>query len=236
MMPRSAGTTLVICAAAVWTAAAGAIDIQVTFNNGMSETYTVDGDDRTLDLIPIFEAAAARWEEFYLDAYTVQISYWWEDVPDPIARNFTDDGVGLITATIRINTIPSWWFDPTPFDDSEFSPMQPYLFRDLPGSEQNEAFRTGHSRAQWPDSKHNAIPPLLSQAVDLVPWHRSAPHIRWGNEREFVYLAGHMMQAAHDLGVTIRWGGDWDRDEDLYDRNVPFDLGHFERVRMGVGL
>ena len=93
---------------------------------------------------------------------------------------------------------------------------------------QEEAYRTGNSNARWPESKHNAIPPGLSLAVDLAPWHKGKPHIRWENEREFVFLAGQMAQAAHELGVRIRWGGDWDRDNDLYDINKPFDLGHYE--------
>lgn len=95
---------------------------------------------------------------------------------------------------------------------------------------QEEAFRTGHSTKRWPDSKHNAEPPNLSNAVDIAPWHAEKPHIRWNAEREFVYLAGRMMQAASMLGVRLRWGGDWDMDQDLYDKNLPFDLGHFERV------
>lgn len=93
---------------------------------------------------------------------------------------------------------------------------------------QEEAFRTGMSNARWPESLHNAIPPAPSKAVDIAPWHKEKPHIRWDNEREFVKLAGHMMQAAHALGVGFRWGGNWDKDADLYDRNRPFDLGHFE--------
>jgi len=97
--------------------------------------------------------------------------------------------------------------------------------------EQNEAYRTGRSKLMWPDSKHN-VPgaPYLSKAVDIAPWHHALPHIRWKAEREFVYLAGHMMQAAGLMGVGLRWGADWDQDHDLYDRNVPFDLVHFELI------
>jgi hypothetical protein len=73
-------------------------------------------------------------------------------------------------------------------------------------------------------------PPELSRAVDIAPWFSVKPHIRWDHEREFVYLAGHMMMAAAALGVDLRWGGDWDSDQDLYDSNKPFDLGHFEVV------
>ena len=67
-----------------------------------------------------------------------------------------------------------------------------------------------------------------SRAVDIAPWNPVPPHIRWNNEREFVFLAGRMVQAARSIGVKLRWGGDWDMDNDLYDLNKPFDLGHFE--------
>jgi peptidoglycan L-alanyl-D-glutamate endopeptidase CwlK len=94
---------------------------------------------------------------------------------------------------------------------------------------QNEAFSIGMSNARWLESNHNSIPPALSEAVDIAPWHATKPHIRWDADLEFAYLAGHMMQAAAALGVKLRCGGDWDKDHDLYDRNRPFDLGHFER-------
>jgi len=94
---------------------------------------------------------------------------------------------------------------------------------------QNEAFALGFSNARWLESPHNAEPPALSEAVDIAPWHVVKPHIRWKADREFILLAGHMMQAAAALGIKLRWGGDWDRDHDLYDLNRPFDLGHFER-------
>jgi hypothetical protein len=87
----------------------------------------------------------------------------------------------------------------------------------------------------WPDSMHNHRFALIeggftpeSHAIDIAPWHSVKPHIRWDNEREFVFLAGCMIQAARSTGVTLRWGGDWDMDMDLYDSNKPFDLGHFE--------
>jgi len=95
---------------------------------------------------------------------------------------------------------------------------------------QNRAFEGGFSTKRWPESKHNAVPPGLSDAIDIAPWHTIKPHIRWDATNEFIYLAGHMMQAAAALGVKLRWGGDWDQDRDLYDINKPFDLGHFERV------
>jgi len=97
-------------------------------------------------------------------------------------------------------------------------------------AEQTRAFEEGFSTKPWPESKHNAVPPGLSDAVDIAPWHTTKPHIRWDATNEFIYLAGHMMQTAAMLGIQLRWGGDWDRDHDLYDINKPFDLGHFERI------
>ncbi len=96
---------------------------------------------------------------------------------------------------------------------------------------QNTAFDLGYSFVRWPNSEHNTEPPELSNAVDIVPWYKVAPHIRWDCPEEFIYLAGHMMQAAAMLDIKIRWGGDWDRDHDLHDINKPFDLGHFERIK-----
>jgi peptidoglycan L-alanyl-D-glutamate endopeptidase CwlK len=114
-----------------------------------------------------------------------------------------------------------------------FEVIQHYDFKVLCGvrgeAEQTAAFNSGHSTKRWPESKHNATPPGLSDAVDIAPWYFVAPHIRWNAERDFIYLAGHMMQAAFALGIRLRWGGDWDQDHDLYDTNKPFDLGHFER-------
>jgi len=94
---------------------------------------------------------------------------------------------------------------------------------------QNRAYHEGFSTKLWPDSKHNNEDPEgLSSAVDIAPWYSDKPHIRWDQELEFAYLAGHMMQAAADLGIKLRWGGDWNSNDDLHDRNIPFDLGHFE--------
>jgi hypothetical protein len=104
--------------------------------------------------------------------------------------------------------------------------------------EQTEAFDTGRSKLRWLESKHNHQIEAAeydpspfepnSLAVDVAPWHPASPHIRWQNVREFVLLAGRMLQAARSIGCELRWGGDWDMDDDLYDHNEPFDLVHLE--------
>lgn len=100
--------------------------------------------------------------------------------------------------------------------------------------QQNDCYARGTSKLRFPYSQHNfriqtedGLFPS-SHAIDYVPWHNDKPHIRWEAELEFVQLSGRFLQAADFLGLSVRYGGDWDMDDDLYDRNVPFDLGHLE--------
>ena len=68
-------------------------------------------------------------------------------------------------------------------------------------------------------SKHNHDPSL---AIDIVPYP-----IDWTDLDRIRYFAGYVMGMAAALGIRIRWGGDWDCDNQL--RNNSFnDLAHFE--------
>lgn len=51
--------------------------------------------------------------------------------------------------------------------------------------------------------------------------------INWKDTRRFFYLGGYIRATALAMGVTIRWGGDWDSDTDENDQTF-FDLVHFE--------
>jgi len=84
---------------------------------------------------------------------------------------------------------------------------------------QNQAYVEGYSTIQWPYSKHNKLPSL---AIDLAPFP-----IDWKNTKRFYYFAGIVMGAAKQMNLPIRWGGDWDMDNDLDDSNF-LDLVHFE--------
>jgi len=86
---------------------------------------------------------------------------------------------------------------------------------------QNEAFHTGRSKVQFPDSKHNSIP---SNAVDAAPYP-----IDWKDKDRFYHFAGFVLGVAKILGIEIRWGGDWDGDTDLHDQTF-YDLVHFELI------
>jgi len=87
------------------------------------------------------------------------------------------------------------------------------------GKRQDELFRQGKSKLKAGQSKHNQSP---SMAVDIAPWP-----IAWENTERFYLLAGFMFQAAADLGIRIRWGGDWDSDWVHSDQSF-MDLPHFE--------
>ena len=43
-------------------------------------------------------------------------------------------------------------------------------------------------------------------------------------------MAGLVLGIAAVFGIKIRWGGDWDSDNDLNDQKF-MDLAHFEEIR-----
>jgi len=88
---------------------------------------------------------------------------------------------------------------------------------------QNTLYEQGKSKLQWPESKHNVEDPDgLARAIDIAPYP-----INWEHKDEFILLGGIMIALAHEMGITLRWGGDWDGDNDLYDQDFD-DLVHFE--------
>lgn len=88
---------------------------------------------------------------------------------------------------------------------------------------QNRLYEQGKSKVKWPNSKHNVEDPDdLSKAFDLAPYP-----IDWEDERRFRILGGVVKAVAHEMGINIRWGGDWDGDMDLDDQTFN-DLVHFE--------
>ncbi len=73
--------------------------------------------------------------------------------------------------------------------------------------EQDKAFREGKSRARYPASRHNATP---SQAVDIAPWP-----INWKDTERFARLAGYVQRCAQELGIAIKWGGEFTSLKDM---------------------
>lgn len=91
--------------------------------------------------------------------------------------------------------------------------------------EQRENVRKGVSKTM--DSKHLPQENGLSHAVDLWPWVNG--EIPWNELSVFRRVADAMLQAARELDVELRWGGDWDRDGDSSDHDF-LDGPHFELV------
>lgn len=94
--------------------------------------------------------------------------------------------------------------------------------------DQEKAVAEGKSTKRYPYSPHNAVP---SYAADVVPWFSNPPHIRWEDKNKFYEFGGFVQGIATMLNIHIRWGGNWDGDDELHDQSF-FDLAHFEIVRL----
>lgn len=79
-------------------------------------------------------------------------------------------------------------------------------------------------------SKHQHSP---SAAIDIAPYP-----VRWGSINSahrvkeignFYRLAGIVLAGAKEMGIPLRWGGDWNMNGDIYDQEFD-DLVHFELV------
>ena len=88
--------------------------------------------------------------------------------------------------------------------------------------EQDKAFRSGRSKLKFPESKHNQTPSL---AIDVVPFP-----IDWNDTKRFVALYGIIRGIAHMMDIKIRWGGNWDMDDEIITDQNFNDLPHFELV------
>jgi len=95
--------------------------------------------------------------------------------------------------------------------------------------EQERAFESKKSKLHYPHSKHNFIP---SRAVDAIPYFSKIPHIRWDDLKKFYEFGGFVQAIAKTLGIDIRWGGNWDMDDELNDQSFN-DLVHFEVIKNG---
>jgi len=92
---------------------------------------------------------------------------------------------------------------------------------------QRELYAAGKSKTL--NSRHLRQPDGFGHAVDLGPWVRGA--IPWNDWNAFDQVARAMLRAAEELGVAIRWGGDWNQNGRSDDERF-LDGPHFELVRV----
>jgi len=92
--------------------------------------------------------------------------------------------------------------------------------------EQERFFAEKKTKVHWPDSRHNILNGGdLAEAADAAPYVNGGPSY---NYNHCCFLAGLVLAAAAELGVTVRWGGNWDMDgEPVTDQDFQ-DLVHFE--------
>lgn len=92
--------------------------------------------------------------------------------------------------------------------------------------DQEIAYAKGNTKLHWPFGNHNKNPSL---AVDIAPYPVDWTDSEKARQR-FVLLAGFMLCKAQDLGIKIRWGGDWNSNMDTRDEKSFRDYPHFELV------
>jgi len=90
--------------------------------------------------------------------------------------------------------------------------------------DQQDAYNSGKSEVEWPNSKHNSYP---SMAVDVAPYP-----IDWEDEESFTLLAGIIYGISTQMGIDIRLGADWDGDLKISEHKFK-DRPHIELVAKG---
>jgi len=99
-------------------------------------------------------------------------------------------------------------------------------------AEQNELHRTGKSQLRWPNSMHCSEddPEGLeddSAAVDIGLYKASKGRVDWKDTEAWLVMQGHIERVAWDHQIGLRFGSNWDNDEDFDDENFR-DYGHIE--------
>ena len=84
---------------------------------------------------------------------------------------------------------------------------------------QNKLFDEGKTKVKFPDGRHNSSPSL---AVDVTPYP-----VDWSDRERQTLFAGFVLGIANRMGITLRWGGDWDMDFIVMDNRFD-DFPHFE--------
>jgi hypothetical protein len=82
---------------------------------------------------------------------------------------------------------------------------------------QAELLKKGATKVKY--SKH-----MEGKAVDVAPYP-----IQWKDRERFHYMGGIVRGVASQMGIKVRWGGDWDSDGEIKDNNFD-DLVHIELV------
>jgi len=84
---------------------------------------------------------------------------------------------------------------------------------------QNKLYEEGKTKVKFPNGRHNRYPSL---AVDVTPYP-----VDWKDRERQTLFAGFVLGVANQMGIKLRWGGDWDQDFEVQDNKFD-DFPHFE--------
>ena len=84
---------------------------------------------------------------------------------------------------------------------------------------QNKLYEEEKTKVKYPDGRHNRQP---SSAVDVTPYP-----VDWKDRERQTLFAGFVIGVASQMGIKLRWGGDWDQDFQVVDNRFD-DFPHFE--------
>ena len=84
---------------------------------------------------------------------------------------------------------------------------------------QNSLYEDGKTKVRYPNGRHNASP---SRGVDVTPYP-----VDWADRERQTLFAGFVLGVANQMGIELRWGGDWDQDFEVKDNRFD-DFPHFE--------
>ena len=84
---------------------------------------------------------------------------------------------------------------------------------------QNKLYKEGKTKVKYPNGRHNRQP---SSAVDVTPYP-----VDWKDRERQTLFAGFVFGVASQMGINLRWGGDWDQDFQVVDNRFD-DFPHFE--------
>ena len=84
---------------------------------------------------------------------------------------------------------------------------------------QNKLYEEEKTKVKYPNGRHNRQP---SSAVDVTPYP-----VDWEDRERQTLFAGFVIGVASQMGINLRWGGDWDQDFQVVDNRFD-DFPHFE--------
>jgi D-alanyl-D-alanine carboxypeptidase len=71
---------------------------------------------------------------------------------------------------------------------------------------QNELFKAGMSKQQYPNGNHNTWPSL---AFDFVPWPFEGTDADWLDSARFKSASDILIEEGEKVGIVLFWGGNW---------------------------